>query len=160
MPENTRYEEEQDPRASRDLSTREVESRNDDSWIPQSVLPTPHPQEGWVFRWIRTSMRGTEDNANVSQKFREGWIPCKLEDHPELKLIPDIGTRWDGNAVSGGLMLCKNSVEKMNARREYMMKKNDQQMEAVDSNYMRDNDARMPKLNPDRRTRVSFGDGS
>ena len=33
-------------------------------------------------------------------------------------------------------------------------------MEAVDNNFMRENDAIMPLLSPDRRTRVKFGDGS
>ena len=159
MVEENKLEEEQDPRAKREHETREVEARTE-TWIPSSVLPVPDPQDGYVFRWIRTAMRGEQDNTNVSRKFREGWEPVRLEDHPELKLLSDIDTRFEGAAVVGGLMLCKNSVEKMNARREYMSKKNANQMEAVDQNFMREQDARMPLLPPERRTRVTFGDGS
>ena len=34
-----------------------------------------------------------------------------------------------------------------------------QQMEAVDSNLMRESDNRMPLSNPERRTQVTFGKG-
>ena len=148
--------EEQDPRAKRDHDTREVSSRPA-TWKPPTVLPTPDPQDGYEFRWIRISMRGDVDNTNVSRKYREGWEPVKLEDFPELKLIPDIDNRFDGAAVLGGLMLCKNTTELMQQKRDYMA---NLQMEAVDNNLMRENDARMPLLSPDRSTRVKFGDGS
>jgi hypothetical protein len=105
-------------------------------------------------------MRGETDNTNVSRKYREGWEPVKLEDYPELKLIPDIDSRFDGAAVIGGLMLCKNSTELMDQKRDYINKQSNIQMEAVDNNFLRENDARMPLLPPDRKTRVSFGDGS
>ena len=57
------------PRKPRKIETRESEAR-DVSWEPASVLPDPDPQDGWVFRWIRTSMVGNPDNTNVSKKFR------------------------------------------------------------------------------------------
>lgn len=159
MVDKTKLDEEQDPRAKREHESREVNARPD-TWTPPSVLPTPDPQDGYVFRWIRTSMRGESDNTNVSRKYREGWEPVRLEDHPELRLIPDIDTRFDGAAVVGGLMLCKNSAEKMQQRQAYMDKTNKEQMDAVDQSFMREQDARMPLLPPERRTRVSFGDGS
>jgi len=151
--------ENEDSRTPRDLDSREASNR-EEPWIPASVLPVPTPQEGWVFRWIRVAMRNDPDNRNVSQKFREGWIPCKLEDHPELQVLPDIDNRFEGNVVVGGLMLCKNSKEKMDAKRKYHMNQSQSQMEAVDNNYMRENDARMPLLPSERNTRVTFGDGS
>ncbi len=159
MVDKTKLDEEQDPRAKREHESREVNARPD-TWTPPSVLPTPDPQDGYVFRWIRTSMRGESDNTNVSRKYREGWEPVRLEDHPELRLIPDIDTRFDGAAVVGGLMLCKNSAEKMKQRQEYINKVNQEQMDAVDQSFMREQDARMPLLPPERRTRGSFGDGS
>lgn len=151
--------EEQDPRAKREHDTRETFSRPA-SWTPPTVLPTPDPQDGWEYRWIRISMRGESDNTNVSRKYREGWEPVRLEDHPELKLIPDIDNRFDGAAVIGGLMLCKNETALMEQKREYNKQQAEGQMQAVDNNMMRENDARMPLLPPDRSTRVKFGDGS
>ena len=69
---------------SHETRTEDVREQND-SWVPSSILPTPDPQDGWVFRWVRTSVLGQSDNPNVSQKFRDGWTPVRAEDHRELK---------------------------------------------------------------------------
>jgi len=151
--------EEEDSRKPRDLDSRETSTRNE-PWTPAPLLPSPNPEPGFVFRWVRVSMRSDADNRNVSKKMREGWVPCKLEDYPELQVLPDIDNRFEGNIVVGGLMLCKNSKERMDAKRAYHSEQAENQMEAVDGSYMRENDARMPLLRPERSTRVTFGDGS
>ena len=151
--------EEEDSRKPRDLDSRETSTRNE-PWTPAPLLPSPNPEPGFVFRWVRVSMRGDADNRNVSKKMREGWVPCKLEDYPELQVLPDIDNRFEGNIVVGGLMLCKNSKERMDAQRQYYAEQAAKQMEAVDGSYMRENDARMPLLPSERSTRVTFGDGS
>jgi len=48
----------------------------------------------------------------------------------------------------------------MNQKRDYIANQAGLQMEAVDHNLLRENDARMPLLPPDRSTHVKFGDGS
>ena len=148
-----------DERTDRSHDTREDFVREDDSWIPSSVLPTPDPQDGWIFRWIRTSTLGQADNTNVSKKFREGWIAVKAEDHPELKIMPDINSQFNGNLEVGGLLLCKAPAEKMRARTKHYENVARRQMESVDSNYMRENDPRMPLLRPEKNTRTTFGKG-
>jgi len=41
---------------SRELpKEREDVQRPSDTWVPQGVLPEPKPQDGYVFRWIRTT---------------------------------------------------------------------------------------------------------
>ena len=148
-----------DERTDRSHDTREDFVREDDSWVPSSVLPTPDPQDGWIFRWIRTSTLGQSDNTNVSKKFREGWIAVKAEDHPELKIMPDINSQFNGNLEVGGLLLCKAPAEKMRARTKHYENVARRQMESVDSNYMRENDPRMPLLRPEKNTRTTFGKG-
>jgi len=148
-----------DERTDRSHDTREDFVREDDSWVPSSVLPTPDPQDGWIFRWIRTSTLGQADNTNVSKKFREGWIAVKAEDHPELKVMPDINSQFNGNLEVGGLLLCKAPAEKMRARTKHYENVARRQMESVDSNYMRENDPRMPLLRPEKNTRTTFGKG-
>ena len=103
---------------------------------------------------------GQADNTNVSAKFREGWEPVKASDHPELQVMSDIDSRYEGNVEVGGLLLCKNSKENIEARQEYLQEINDRQMESVDNGYLRENDARMPLLKPERSTKVSFGGGN
>jgi len=147
-------------RTPRSQETRVEDVRpQDDSWVPSSILPVPDPQDGWVFRWIRTSIMGQSDNPNVSKKFRDGWVPVKVEDHPELKTLSDINSQFKGNIEQGGLLLCKAAKEKMDARNAHYQEIAKQQMESVDSNYMRENDPRMPLLRPEKSTRTTFGKG-
>ena len=152
--------EERASRETRDLDNRENESRQK-SWEPASILPDPTPQDGWVFRWIRTAMVGNADNTNVSKRFREGWEPVRAEDHPELQIMSDHKSEWGakGGIEVGGLLLCKAPQEIVDQRRAYYKQHAESQMQAGDNNYMRENDPRMPVLAPDRKTRVAFGGG-
>jgi hypothetical protein len=146
------------PRESRTLEDREAETR-DKAWEPASMLPDPDPQDGWEFRWIRTSSQGSSDNTNVSKRFREGWEPVRAEDHPELQIRSDHKSEWaqKGGIEVGGLLLCKAAEEIVNKRREYFANHAESQMQAVDNAYMRENDPRMPVFAPERKTRVVFG---
>ena len=141
-------------RDSRTEDTREKSERKV-SWQRPSALPDPTPQEGVEYRWIRTSSLGQSDMTNVSSKFREGWEPVKLEDHPELKILPDIDSRFKGNVEVGGLLLCKNSTEMMDSRRDYQKDQANSQMQAVDNSFMKESDPRMPVLKPEKSTRTS-----
>tara|TARA_R100001015_G_C4554013_1_gene115252 strand:+ start:267 stop:713 length:447 start_codon:yes stop_codon:yes gene_type:complete len=141
-------------RESRETTTRESEKRKT-TWKRPSALPDPAPQEGVEYRWIRTSSLGQSDMTNVSSKFREGWEPVKLEDHPELKILPDIDSRFKGNVEVGGLLLCKNSTEMMDSRRDYQKDQANSQMQAVDNSFMKESDPRMPVLKPEKSTRTS-----
>lgn len=145
-------------RTPRDLSTRNHEARPQ-SWRPPSVLPDPTPEPGYVFRWVRTSMAGTSDNTNVSRQFREGYIPVKAADHPELMLFADKNGRFPENVEVGGLLLCKVPEEMAKQRGAYYQNFATQQMESVDNSFMRESDPRMPLLQPERSSRVTFGRG-
>ena len=148
-----------DERTPRKSNSREVDARPTDSWSPASILPDPDPQDGWVFRWVRTSILGESDNTHTSKMFREGWQPVRADDHPELMLQSDLGSRFEGNIEVGGLLLCKAPEEKMAARTRHFQNVAEQQMSSVDNNYLRENDPRMPMLSPERSTRTTFGKG-
>ena len=141
-------------RTSRTSETRE-ESKRKVSWQRPSMLPTPEPREGIEFRWIRTSTLGNTDNTNVSSRFREGWTPVRKEDHPNLHVVSDIDSRFQDNIEVGGLLLCQNSTENVQARRDAQLDMAASQMQAVDNSYLRQSDPRMPVLNPERSTRTS-----
>lgn len=140
-------------RENRDQFTRP------DTWSPPSVLPDPDPEPGWEHRWIRVSIFAEADPRNVSSKMRQGWEPVRAEDYPELCIRSDRDTSYEGNIVIGGLMLCKNTAELVAQRRAHYENLSRSQLEAVDNNWMRENDPRMPLLKPDRQTRVTFGTG-
>ena len=146
--------EERTPRKS---TSRKVDERPTDTWKPASILPDPEPQDGYVFRWVKTSLLGQSDNTHVSKMFREGWQPVKAEDHPELMLQSDIGSKFEGNIEVGGLLLCKAPTETMEARARHFQDIAENQMSSGDNNYLRESDPRMPMLNPERSTRTTFG---
>jgi hypothetical protein len=139
-------------RNPRDLDSREKTSRA--VYQPAATLPTPAPQDGYSFRWVATAVNGQDIPTNVSQKFRDGYVPVKAEDHPELMLQ---GNK-DGNVEVGGLMLCKIPTERLEARKAYYEKQTEDQINSVDNHFMRNNDARMP-LFSDRNTTTTKGRG-
>ena len=142
--------------------TREVENRESAqrkmAWTPPQTLPEPEAQDGWVFRWIRTSIMGQADPSNTSAKFREGWEPVKASEQPKLMMQADPNSRFKDNIEIGGLLLCKAPAELMKQRDDYYAKQAQSQMQSVDNNFMRLNDERMPLFN-ERKTTVSFGKG-
>ena len=91
-------------RTPRDIEERDNYTRPSDSWTPASVIPNPAPKDGWVFRWVRTSIMGQSDGTHTSRMFREGWEPVKADDHPELMLESDINSKFVGNIEVGGLL--------------------------------------------------------
>lgn len=145
-------------RTPRDLKTREKTERKR-SWSRPSALPTPEAREGFKFRWVRTSLMGNSDNPNVSTRFREGYTPVKASDHPELQLVTDMDSRFKENIEVGGLLLCSIPEEIAEDRIEQQLEQSTRQMDAVDNNYMRQSDPRMPVLKPERHSRTSFGKG-
>ena len=104
-------------------------------------------------------MLGQEDPTNVSKKRREGWEPVRAEDHPELVLYLDQNARDSGLVEVGGLILCKMPTEMIRQRNEYYAKATQQQADAVDNSFMRENDPRMP-LYREKNSKVTFGSGS
>lgn len=151
-----------DNRTPREIETRERTERPK-QWQPPQTLPTPKDSPGWVYRWIRTSIVGQGDPTNVSQKFREGWEPVKLADHPELMLMASAKPEHKDLVEVGGLILCKCPRETMEQRDEYYRRQSQSQIEAVDNNFMRENDPRMPMdalgKAIERKSQTSFGRG-
>ena len=146
-----------DNRIDRELETREKTARKT-AWKRPEVLPSPTPEEGYVYRWIRVANQGQVDATNVSSKLREGWTAVKASDHPEITLVTIENDRFKDNVVIGGLMLCKAPIELANERNEHYAEQTASQMNAVDNNLMRENDPRMPLFN-DRKSKVTFGKG-
>lgn len=145
-------------RQNRELETRETTVRKK-SWVRPEVLPTPNPEPGYRFYWVRISTRGESDPMNVSGKLREGWEPVRAADHPEIFLANVESERFKDNIVIGGLLLCKAPVELVEERNDFYTQQAEAQIRSVDNNFMRENDPRMPLFN-ERKTKVTFGRGS
>jgi len=144
-------------RVNRDFEKRERTPRKK-AWARPEVLPSPTPEPGYTYHWVRISTQGQPDPTNVSSKLREGWEPVLATDHPEIFLTGIENERFKDNIVIGGLLLCKAPQELVDERNEYYQQQAKGQMTSVDNNLMRENDPRMPLFN-DRKSTVTFGKG-
>ena len=145
-------------RIDRELETRERKTRKK-AWQRPETLPSPNPEPGYDYHWVRVSTQGLIDATNVSSKLREGWEPVKAVDHPEITIVTIENEKFKDNIVIGGLMLCKAPKELVAERNAYFSEQADAQIKSVDNNLMRENDPRMPLFN-DRKTKVTFGKGT
>ena len=146
------------PKLTRENETR-AKLERPAKWMPPQLLPDPHPEPGYAFRWIRVSARGEADPMNISSKMREGWEPVKASEHPEIQLMGGGNKTYPDSIEIGGLLLCKTPTEFVEQRDAYYRQQADGQMNSVDNNFMRENDPRMP-LFRERQSKVSFGRGS
>ena len=144
-------------RIMRELETRDLSERPK-TWQSASTLPEPDKQPGYVYRWVRVSTLGQNDARNISSAFREGWEPVRIEEQPKFQNITDPDSRYKDNIEVAGLLLCKVPSEFMDQRRAHFEQLTQAQNESVDSNFMRENDPRMP-LFSERRSKTSFGSG-
>jgi hypothetical protein len=127
-------------------------------WKPPELLPEPDKQAGFAYRWIRTSTLGTADPRNLSAKLREGWEPVRIEEQPKFQLLVDPNSRFKDNIEIAGLLLCKTPEEFVAQRNSHYQKQAENQMDAVDSSFMRQSDPRAP-LFSERKSTTSFGKG-
>ena len=149
-----------DNRTSAERAPRETraDAERPKVWQPASTLPEPDKEAGYAYRWIRVASMGQNDPRNISSKLREGWEPVSIKEQPQFQMLVDPDSRFKDNIEVAGLLLCKAPEELMRQRKEYFAAKNQSQMDSVDNNFMRENDARMP-LFREKRSTTSFGKG-
>ena len=146
-------------RTSRE-STSKVSKEAKKTWAPPSSLDAPPAPNGYAHRWIRTSVQGFEDTANVSKKLREGWDFVKVD-----QIKQEIGDNKYPFYTEGSYQVCigigvlvlaRIPVEILEARAEYFNKITQDRMNAVDNDLMKEQHPDMP-INIDRQSRVTFG---
>ena len=148
-------------------TSRESESRKENmkktAWAPPSSLDAPPAPQGYAHRWIRTSVTGFEDTANVTKKLREGWEFVRADEilsNPSLGQYPVIKSgQYDGCIGIGGLVLARIPEEILKSRAEYFNKITQDQMTAVDNDLMKEQRPEMP-IKIERQSRVTFGGNS
>ena len=143
-------------RSARDSNSRESAERIQ-QWRPGSALDAPEPPLGYKHRWIRESVMEYDDKTNVHKKRQEGWELVRAEEYPDyVGPVIDEG-RNAGTIGVGGLVLARIPTELVNQRNQHFAQVASNQMDAVDPDWMRENNALMPKLAPQRKSSVSFG---
>ena len=143
-------------RSARDSESRENAERVQ-QWRPGSALDAPEPPLGFKHRWIRESVMEYDDKTNVHKKRQEGWELVRAEEYPDyVGPVIDEG-RNAGTIGVGGLILARIPVELVEQRNNHFNTVAQNQMDAVDRDWMRENNALMPKMAPQRKSSVSFG---
>ena len=142
-------------RAPRETQTRQSQERK--VWRPGTALEAPEPPLGFKHRWIRESVMEYDDKTNVHKRRQEGYDLVRAEEYPEYSgPVVDEG-RNAGIIGVGGLVLARIPEELADQRNQHYQKTTQNQMEAVDRDWMRENNPAMPKMAPQRKSSVSFG---
>ncbi len=146
-------------RTSRESESHDKNSRRQ-PWRPVRKLETPPPPAGYEYRWIRESMLGVEDKANVARRIREGWELVRGSDLPDEYSYPVAESgRHAGLVYSEGLLLAKIPIETKNERNTYYEQETARKKEALDNTMFNESkkDGRYVKYDSDRRSNVTFG---
>ena len=110
--------------------------------------------EGMALRWIRISIKGTDDISNVGKKLQEGWVFVTPDEVPEMSITSFVREdgRYQGTVCRGDLALAKMPAGKVSAKRKFYENKADNMMQAVNAQLMSSSDSRMPISNNSKTT--------
>ena len=146
-------------RSSRESGAHDNQARRK-VWRPVRKLVTPPTPPGYVYRWIRESMLGQEDRANVSRRIREGWELVRGTDLPPEFALPTMDNgRHEGVVYNEGLLLAKIPEEMVEQRTAYYADQSQTAVDALDNTMFNETrqDSRYVKYDPQRSSRVTFG---
>jgi hypothetical protein len=120
-------------------------------------LDAPPAPEGFAHRWLRTEINGLDDRKNLTARLREGYALVRADEYPDWDL-PSIQDGKHAGVISvGGLVLGRIPIDLAKQRDEYYRQQANNQQEAVDNDFMRENNPTMPIQKPERQSRVTFG---
>ena len=119
-------------------------------------MDAPKPKDGYKHRWIRTHLRGDDDQMNVHSRLREGYEPVRADEYPDQQFASVEEGKHEGVIGNGGLMLAKIPEETVEERTEYFRDQTRNQMTAVDQDLMKEQHPSMP-IEKSRRSQVTFG---
>ena len=107
-----------------------------------------------ALRWIRISIKGTDDISNVGKKLQEGWVFVTPDEVPEMSITSFVREdgRYQGTVCRGDLALAKMPAGKVSAKRKFYENKADNMMQAVNAQLMNSSDSRMPISNNSKTT--------
>jgi len=126
-------------RESRTQESHEAEVLHEpynDSWESPALLNTDNIQArpGFVQRWVRTKIRGNDDQNNVYRKINQGWKPRALDSVPKGQFVPKID--FDGLNVIGihGMILMERPEQQHKKHAAYNRELANNQLTAVKEN--------------------------
>ena len=144
-------------KTSRAKSNRSATERRK-PWQPPSKLDAPEAPEGFKHRWIRAEVRGFDDSTNISGRLREGYELVRKDEYPDFEAPVMETGKYEGVFGVGGLLLARIPQETVDERTAYFASKHADQVEAVETDILRENAHSTMRIDkPDRQSRVTFG---
>jgi len=131
-----------DSRLPREQELRASEPIHEEygSWDDDSMLSTKNisPRDGYVQRWVRTLVKGTEDQANVFKKYNKGWKPRPASSIPKGQFVMHVD--FNGVDVIGihGMILMERPKALHDRQRQQVREETNLQMSAVKQNMYKE----------------------
>lgn len=127
-------------------------------WKPPALLETPAPPPGYKYRWLRTSIRGEDDDRNMMLRNREGYEPVRPEEMPESfrATMPTLDHgKLSGVVGIGSVILAKVPEEIADSRQEYFADITRRTEESIENDLMAADHPAMP-ISRKARSQVEF----
>ena len=130
-------------RTSRDQEQQEdavVRADMERPWLRQATLEAPPPRPGYVQKWIRVSLFGKADPANMRNKERIGWIPRSPNTLPRSHSMPRISDGQQAGFIQvEGMILCERPLAMKKAHDKAIRDEIDRRTMAIDADIARAN---------------------
>ncbi len=126
-------------------------------WQPPEVLPAYKDAiPDYHLRWVRYSLQGENQDANVLSRVRQGYEPVRPEELDILNVLTMEDGKHAGTVVSGDLMLMKIPLELKAQRDKYFAGKAKAQQRMADREFEDEDNELMP-LSKSVKTQISVG---
>lgn len=123
-------------RTQQSRQAEEIHKSYDDQWTATSMLDTKNipARDGYVQRWIRTKVRGVDDQDNVFRRINEGWQPRPISTIEKGKFVPNID--FNGVDVVGihGMILMERPIKTHESQGRHVRELAARQMQGVREN--------------------------
>ena len=153
-----------DSRQSRTQETREAEEVHEsynNNWDNPGLLDTKNipARDGFVQRWVRTKVKGEDDQSNVFRKINQDWKPRLKSSVPKGAFIPNID--FQGKDVIGihGMILMERPQKQHEAQAKHIKEATNSQMSAVKKNIFNVHEAGSGMTQPAMRNNSSVSKG-
>ena len=107
------------------------------------------PRDGYVHRWVRTTVKGDDDQSNVFQKMNYGWRPRDYSTVETSTGIPHL--TFEGSEVIGirGMILMERPAEVHEQQAMHVKQQTHDQMLSVEHNLLREHDPKSGLTSPE-----------
>lgn len=121
------------------------------NWDNDLLLDTKDipPRDGYVQRWVRTHIKGVEDQGNIFKSFNKGWRPRQLSSVPKGQYVMHV-TFQDAEVIGiHGMILMERPLYIQQRAKEAVQEATDMQMRSVRNDLYKVHDERDQISRPD-----------